>query len=114
MSGKNGNRNGIKRKNGQKPKTYSGVVKNPQTKRVTGRVYLKQDNDVDSIKYGTIILIAVLAGIAALVSPLGSAITNQFNYTGTAAADVWWSIIGIAGTVGFVLTIMDKKTKGKY
>ena len=88
MSGNSNKKNGktnSKSSSNKKPKTYSGVVKSPQTKKVTGKVYIKEDSEDNGIKYGTILLIAVLAGIAALITPLGTALTDQFNYAGQSA-----------------------------
>ena len=102
------------RKNNQKPKTYSGVIKNQNTKRTVGRIYMKEDYNSNSIKYGTIILVAVLAALAATFSSVGNAMVDQFNYSGISAAHIWWSLVAIAGIVGFLLYIVDWFTKGKF
>jgi hypothetical protein len=106
--------NGRNRNSSQKPKTYSGVVKDPQSKKINGRVYLKEDNQDNSIKYGTILVIAVLAGLAATFSSVGNAIVDFFSFNGMSASGIWIMLAAIAGTAGFVLAILDKKTKGKY
>ena len=74
---------------------------------------MPEDNN-NGIKYGTIIVIAVLAGLAALVSPLGIAVTDQFNYTGQSAADVWWILASIAVILGTFLGFADWYSRGKY
>lgn len=117
MTVKTGKKNGNGRNssnNHQKPKTYSGVVKDIQGKKVTAKVFMKEDNHDNSIKYGTILIIAVLAGLAATFSSVGNAIVDFFSFNGMSASGIWIMLAAIAGTAGFVLAILDKKTKGKY
>ncbi len=71
------------------------------------------ENNSNGIKFGTILVIAVLAGLAAILSSLGNATIDQLNFTGQSAADVWWTLVAIAGIVGFVLALTDWFTKGK-
>ncbi len=98
----------------QKTKTYSGVMKHPGTKKTIGRIYMKEDHDNNSLKYGTIVLVGVLAALAATFSSVGNAVIDQFDYSGPSAADLWWFLVAIAGLVGFILYIVDWLTKGKF
>ncbi|MHB1708707.1 MAG: hypothetical protein ACYCT2_04445 [Thermoplasmataceae archaeon] len=72
------------------------------------------ENNNNGIKFGTILVIAVLAGLAAILSSLGNATIDQLNFTGQPAADVWWTIMGIAAIIGSFLAIADLLTRGKY
>ena len=102
-----------KRNSNQKPKTYSGVVKHPGTGRITGRVYFKEDESLNSLKYGTIILIAVMAALAATLSPIGNAIVDGLGFSGMSAADIWWALVAIAAIVGFILALADWSSRWK-
>ncbi len=122
MAGKNtkkGKKNGAARNNkknaaGQKHKTYSGVIKNSATKKVTGRVYLREDDHNTGIKYGTILILAALAAMAATFSSIGNATIDYYGLNGISASGIWIMFAAAAGIAGFVLAIMDKESKGKY
>ena len=66
------------------------------------------------MRLGTILLIAGLAGMAAMLSPLGNAIIDQFDYARLAAARLWRLIVLGAMIAGFVLALADWHSRGKY
>ena len=72
------------------------------------------ENNSNNIKFGTILDIAVLAGIAAILSSMGNATVDHFNLTGQSAADVWWVIMGISAVVSSFLAITSLLTRGNY
>ena len=80
MSGKNSNRNGKKRKNAKRDQSVQVRLRAPTYDKY--QRFTKMSGNNNGIKYGTIIMIAVLAGMAAFLSPLGTAVTSQFNYSG--------------------------------
>ncbi len=99
---------------GQKPKTYSGVVKSPSTRKVTGRVFLREDEHNTGIRYGTIVILAALAAMAATFSSIGNATIDYYGLNGISASGIWIMFAAVAGIAGFILAIMDKESKGKY
>ena len=99
--------------NGNGKKMYKGIVTDPFDRKITGNVYLEDDNYTGA-KYGTIIIIGVLAALAAIISPLGNAIISQWGLTGQYVADVWWAIVGTAAFAGGAFAAIDKMSEGKY
>ncbi len=112
MSGKNSKENGKNRKNAKRGQSVQVRPRAPTYDKY--QRFTKISGNNNGIKYGTILMIAVLAGLAAFLSPLGTAITSQFNYSGQSAADVWWIIAAIAVTLGGILAFADWYTRGKY
>ena len=112
MSGKNSNRNGKKRKNAKRDQSVQVRLRAPTYDKY--QRFTKMSGNNNGIKYGTIIMIAVLAGMAALISPLGSAITDQLNLMGQSAARVWWYLAVIAVVVSGSFWFLDWNSRGKY
>lgn len=67
-----------------------------------------------SLRYGVVIITAVMAGLGATSSSLANATIDQFGYSGIAASDVWWIFVAIAETIGFFRAINDLLTGGRY
>ena len=68
----------------------------------------------ERLKFGSIVLISGLAGMAALLSPIGNAIIDQFGYSGAAAAHVWMGIAAFAVITGGILAFLDWNSRGRY
>lgn len=98
----------------QRPKTYTGVIEHPQTREISGRVYFRENDSSSSLKYGTILLIAALAALAATLSPVGNALADGLGLSGIEASGVWIILIAIAGTAGFIMAIIDWSTRGSF
>lgn len=104
--------NGRNRNSSQKPKTYSGVVKDPQSKKINGRVYLKEDpNNNDQSTYVLLIIVTILVGTVAMIVPAGSGIIDYFSMSSHSAADVWFGIAALIFMAAAISATLDKKLK---
>ena len=74
-------------------------------------MFLKEDGHNNGIKYGTILVLAVLAGMAATFSSFGNATIDYFGLIGISASGIWIALAAIAGFVGFVFAYLDWSSK---
>ena len=81
MTKKRSDKKTAKKNSNNGKKSYSGIITDPYDRKITGRVYLKDDENYNVPKYGTLILIAVLAALAATLSPMGNALVSQFGFS---------------------------------
>ena len=103
-----------KKKSNNGKKSYSGIITDPYDRKITGRVYLKDDENYNGLKYGTVVILAALAAMAATFSSFGNATIDYFGLTGISASGIWIMFAAAAGVAGFFFAIMDKGSKGKY
>ena len=99
---------------GQKPKTYSGIIKSPATKKVTGRVFMKE-NQHEQEGYGWLfIFVTAILGIASALVPFGSGFVDFTIFNEYAVGEIWLKI----GAGVIVLTIaglfLEDFVKRKY
>jgi hypothetical protein len=107
---KTGKTNSKSSSSNKKSKTYSGVVKSPQTKKVTGKVYIKEEpNSGNQNYYMLLIVVTILVGIVAMLVPAGNGIIDYFSLFGRPAAVIWFAIAGLIFTAAVISAGVDKK-----
>lgn len=114
MAGKESIKNGNKKNNGntdQKPKTYTGVVKDPRSNKLNGRIYLKEDKNNNQSTYVLLIIVTILVGVVAMIVPAGSGVIDYFSMSNHSAADVWFGIAALIFTAAAISATLDKKLK---
>ncbi len=114
MAGKDSKKNENKKNNGnikQKPKTYSGVGKDPRSNKVNGKIYLKEDKNNNSSTYVLLIIVTILVGVVAMIVPAGSGIIDYFSMSSHSAADVWFGIAALIFMAAAISATLDKKLK---
>ena len=106
------NGNGTSKSNGQKARTYSGVIKSPDKKRVTGRVFMRENSDQSNQNYYILlVIVTVLVGIVAMLVPTGSGIIDYFGLFGRSAAIIWFGIACLIFAAAIISTGLDKKLR---
>ncbi len=89
-----------------KPRTYSGVIKSPQTKKIAGRVYMRENVSPQKQSIWGLVVIILVLGLAAALIPFATGYIDLNNLSTTAAGMEWYyvgfSVLGLT-VIGFAL-----------
>ena len=116
MTGKKSGTAGSKSKsNSKKQKTYTGVIKNPGTKKISGRVYLKENNSTQKQSIWGLVVVILVLGLAAALIPFATGYIDLNNLLTKAAGMEWYyvgfSVLGLT-VIGFALEEIYRGRKG--
>ena len=92
--------------NTRKPKTYTGVIRDPVAKKISGRVYLRENDSAQKQNIWGLVVIILVLGLAAALIPFATGYIDLNNLSTTAAGMEWYyvgfSVLGLT-VIGFAL-----------
>lgn len=95
-------------------KKYRGVIKNPSTKQITGRVYLKEENPPQKQSIWGLVVVILVLGLAAALIPFATGYIDLNKLSMKAAGLEWYyvgfSVLGLT-VIGFALEEIYRERK---